>query len=382
MPLYVTVFLCGASLMGLELAGARILAPAMGNSIFVWGSVISSFMLALSIGYFLGGIIADRFGTRRTLGVVVASAGVLTVISPLIAAAVLPATAELGPRLGPLTATTIAFFGPALLLAMVSPIGVRAASASGLGHIGRSAGSLYAVSTGGSIIGTLATSFWLIPALQTGPLIVGIGIAAGVHGAGHAGAPGRTEAGSARTCGPAWTTAVAGIVAVGLVLGSGVMMSIREPADVAEDGSAVLFRRDTQYHRILVTEANGERTLRFDRSRQTSVDVNDPVISRIRYPDYLHLAFAVNPDAERVLVLGLGGGALPARMLRDYPEVRSMRSRSTPWSSTSRSASSRCRRTSGCGCIPRTHGATCSEPASATTSSSWTATTPTHSPST
>ncbi|MBW6468744.1 MAG: fused MFS/spermidine synthase [Coriobacteriia bacterium] len=322
MPLYVTVFLCGASLMGLELAGARILAPAMGNSIFVWGSVISSFMLALSVGYFLGGIVADRFGTRRTLGVVVASAGVLTVVSPLVVAAVLPATAELGPRLGPLTATTIAFFGPALLLAMVSPIGVRAASASGLGHIGRSAGSLYAVSTGGSIVGTLATSFWLIPALQTGPLIVGIGILLACTAVVTLALPVAPRPAPLELAGRTWTTAVAGIVVLGLLLGSGVMMSIAEPGDVAEDGSAVLFRRDTQYHRILVTEAGGERTLRFDRSRQTSVDVNDPVISKIRYPDYLHLAFAANPGAERVLVLGLGGGALPARMLRDYPQVR------------------------------------------------------------
>jgi spermidine synthase len=321
MALYVTVFLCGAALMGLELAGARILAPAMGNSIFVWGSVISSFMLALSIGYWLGGIVADRFGTRRTLGVVVASAGILTVISPLIAAAVLPWTAELGPRLGPLAATTIAFFGPALLLAMVSPIGVRAASASGLGHIGRSAGSLYAVSTGGSIVGTLATSFWLIPALQTGPLIVGIGLILACTALVTLALPAAPRPAPLELAGQRWTAGVVGIVVAGLLLGSSVMAGIADPGDVAEDGSAVLFRRDTQYHRILVTEANGERTLRFDRSRQTSVDVNDPVVSRIRYPDYLHLALAVKPDAERVLVLGLGGGALPARMLRDYPEM-------------------------------------------------------------
>ncbi|MBE0417233.1 MAG: fused MFS/spermidine synthase [Coriobacteriia bacterium] len=321
MALYVTVFLCGAALMGLELAGARILAPAMGNSIFVWGSVISSFMLALSVGYWLGGIIADRFGTRRTLGVVVGSAGILTVISPLIAAAILPATAEFGPRLGPLTATTIAFFGPALLLAMVSPIGVRTASASGLGHIGRSAGSLYAISTSGSIIGTLATSFWLIPALQTDPLIVGIGLVLACTALVTLALPVAPRPAPLELVGRTWTMAVVGIVAAGLVLGSGIMMSVADPGDVAEDGSAVLFRRDTQYHRILVTEANGERTLRFDRSRQTSVDISDPAVSRIRYPDYLHLAFAVKPDAGRVLVLGLGGGALPARILRDYPEV-------------------------------------------------------------
>jgi len=321
LPLYATVFLCGGALMGLELAGARILAPVMGNSVFVWGSVISSFMLALSIGYWLGGIIADRYGSRRSLGVVVACAGLLTVVSPLVAEAVLPATAELGPRLGPLVATTIAFFGPALLLATVSPIGVRAASASGLGHIGRSAGSLYAISTAGSIIGTLATSFWLIPALQTGPLIVGIGLLLAATALVTLALPASPAPAPFELRGRRWSTGTAGLVAAGIILGAFVMTSIAAPGDVADDGSTVLFRRDTQYHRILVTEAKGERTLRFDRSRQTSVDVGDPTVSLIRYPDYLHLALAVNPDAERILVLGLGGGALPARMLRDYPEV-------------------------------------------------------------
>ena len=320
-PLYLTAFLCGAALMGLELAGARVLAPAMGNSIFVWGSVISSFMIALSAGYFLGGFVADRFGTRRTLGVVVGLAGIMTVLSPLVAEAVLPATAELGPRLGPLTATTIAFFGPAVLIAMVSPIGVRAASASGLGHIGRSAGSLYAVSTAGSIVGTLTTSFWLIPTLQTGPLIVGIGIALALTALVTLALPAAPRPAPAELAGPRWTGAVVGMVALGIALGSGVMTGIAEPEQIADDGSAVLFRADTQYHRVLVTEGNGERTLRFDRSRQTSIDIADPLVSRIRYPDYLHLAFALRPDARRVLVLGLGGGALPARMLHDYPGV-------------------------------------------------------------
>ncbi len=319
LPLYATVFLCGGALMGLELAGARILAPVMGNSIFVWGSVISSFMLALSIGYWLGGIVADRFGSRRSLGVVVACAGLLTTVSPLIAEAVLPATAELGPRLGPLAATTIAFFGPALLLAMVSPIGVRAAAAGGVGHIGRSAGSLYAVSTAGSILGTLATSFWLVPALQTGPLIVGIGLLLATTALVTLALPASPAPAPFELEGRRWLTGIASLVGAGLLVGAVVMTSVATPEDVADDGSTVLFRRDTQYHRILVTEADGERTLRFDRSRQTSVDVDDPTVSRIRYPDYLHLALAARPDAERVLVLGLGGGALPARMLRDYP---------------------------------------------------------------
>src|SRR5512133_277319 len=61
------VFACGAALMGLELVAARVLAPYLGNSIYVWGAVISVVMIALSLGYWFGGQIADRFGAARSL---------------------------------------------------------------------------------------------------------------------------------------------------------------------------------------------------------------------------------------------------------------------------------------------------------------------------
>jgi predicted membrane-bound spermidine synthase len=169
------VFICGAALMALELVAARVLAPALGNSIFVWGSVISVVMLALSLGYWVGGQLADRVSAARALSPLIAGAGLLTVLAPLIAAATLPWAADLGPRLGSLAASTAIFFLPALLLATVSPLAVRLVASDGLERIGRSAGSLYAISTAGSIAGTLATAFWLIPALSLSPLIVAIG---------------------------------------------------------------------------------------------------------------------------------------------------------------------------------------------------------------
>ncbi len=169
------VFVCGAALMALELVAARVLAPALGNSIFVWGSVISTVMLALSLGYWVGGQLADRVSAARALSPLIAGAGLLTVLAPLIAVATLPWAGELGPRLGSLAASAAIFFLPALLLATVSPLAVRLVASDGLDRIGRSAGSLYAISTAGSIAGTLATAFWLIPALSLTPLIVAIG---------------------------------------------------------------------------------------------------------------------------------------------------------------------------------------------------------------
>ncbi|MHB8051559.1 MAG: fused MFS/spermidine synthase, partial [Coriobacteriia bacterium] len=78
------VFGCGAALMGLEMVAARVLAPYLGNSIYVWGSVISVVMIALSLGYALGGQLADRFGAARSLPPVIAAAGLVTAAGPLI----------------------------------------------------------------------------------------------------------------------------------------------------------------------------------------------------------------------------------------------------------------------------------------------------------
>jgi len=354
--LNVIVFACGAALMALEIVAARVLAPALGNSIFVWGSVISIVMIALSLGYWLGGQLADKRHASRALAPLIAGAGVLTVIVPVIAAAVLPMAADMGPRIGSLVASALIFFLPALLIATVSPLGVRLAASRGLTHIGRSAGGLYAISTGGSIVGTLATSFWLIPLLSLEPLIVGIGFVLFASAllalmlprlypeeplpettdstvAAPSDADVDVEAVAADVATPAPRRPLAhpalrpaslalALVVLGGVLGGAVLADVASaPAsDVA--GERVLHREDSQYHRITVTQADNIRHLRFDASNQTAIDMADGYRSEISYPNYADLALAVNPDAKRVLILGLGGGAIPKRWWRDYPDMQ------------------------------------------------------------
>lgn len=319
------VFTCGAALMGLELVAARVLAPALGNSIYVWGSVISMVMLALSMGYWLGGQIADRWGPVRTLPAVIGGAALATVLAPLIAAPVLPWAGDLGPRLGSLGASALIFFVPALLIAMVSPLGVRLAAERGMAHIGRSAGGLYSISTAGSIVGTLLTAFWLIPLLSLEPLIVWIGVLLAVVSIAALALPGIASPNDS-TSGPGLLrhfrlvtfTLVGATVAVGV----SVLVGVASGPGVNEFGETVLFSQDTQYHRITVTEDELARHLRFDRGHQSAIDLADEYTSHIRYPDYLHLALAAKPDAQSVLVLGLGGGALSKRMWRDYPDMQ------------------------------------------------------------
>jgi spermidine synthase len=91
------------------------------------------------------------------------------------------------------------------------------------------------------------------------------------------------------------------------------------PADAT--GERVLFKKDTQYHRLLVTEDRQERHLRFDRSHQSAMYLADPFETSFEYPQYLHLVLAAKPDAKKVLIVGLGGGSLVKRMWRDYPEM-------------------------------------------------------------
>lgn len=319
------VFGCGAALMGLEMVAARVLAPYLGNSIYVWGAVISVVMIALSIGYALGGQLADHFGAARSLPPVIAAAGLVTAAGPLLSQWVLPSAADLGPRLGSLAAATAIYFVPALLLAMVSPLGVRLAASGGMARLGRSTGNLYAVSTAGSIVGTLATSFWLIPMLSLEPLVVWTGLVLiGIALLALTLRPEQPAEGTAEhhaRLARAVAPATIALCVAATALGGFVLWRVAPAPAVNEQGETVLFRQDTQYHRITVTEGDSARHLRFDRSHQSAISLDDPYESRIRYPDYMHLALTLKPDAERVLVLGLGGGAITKRFWRDYPGV-------------------------------------------------------------
>lgn len=175
---YVLAFVGGFVIMSLELLGGRALAPWFGASAHVWGSVIAVFMLALSAGYLLGGRLSLRRPTLGKLGIAFLAGAVL--IHPLTYAAE-PAMAWVfdsieDPRYGSLV-TALALFGaPTVALGVISPYAVRllvqAVEASG-----QVAGALYFVSTLGSALGTLATSFYLVLWFETNAILTGLALA-------------------------------------------------------------------------------------------------------------------------------------------------------------------------------------------------------------
>jgi len=169
--LMMVVFGCGFALMALEMLGARLLNPYFGSSIYVWGSVISIFLLALSVGYLVGGWLSAWRPDARVLAVVILLAAAGFAFVPVIAQRVNNCVfnLDLDDRWGALLAAILLFLVPSLLLGMVSPFSVRLA-ARDIARVGASAGALYAVSTLGSFLGCILTSFyfvlwWTVPSI-------------------------------------------------------------------------------------------------------------------------------------------------------------------------------------------------------------------------
>lgn len=171
------VFICGAVVMSFEILGSRVLAPNFGSSVFVWGSLISVFLAGLSAGYYLGGRISDISPSSRKLSIMVIVPGILFLTFPLYSTPISDwiFMKDLGVRISPLIASTVLFMIPSVFLGIVSPYTAKLMICS-LHTSGKTIGTLYALSTFGSIIGTLATSFYLITVAGVNTLIMGQGV--------------------------------------------------------------------------------------------------------------------------------------------------------------------------------------------------------------
>jgi spermidine synthase len=305
--LRLVVFGSGAILMGLEIIGSRLIAPFFGSSVFVWGALISIFLGALSLGYYLGGTMADRWPRASVLATLLALAGLAVLGLNVVARPVLIAfdAWDLGPRLNPMLASVVLFALPSVLMGTTSPFAIKLV-ARDLATVGTSAGVLYALSTAGSIFGTIATAFFLIPSLGVRAILY-------LLGGGLLLLAGLLMLSLGRAIRP--VLAAAGIVALALVAAPAQSGPIRMPEQ------RVIYERDSAYHQISILEDGLNRYLRFNRSFQGGMVLKHPFESPFLYTSYAHLAFAFNPGIRKVLLIGLGSGTIPKRFTRDYPDV-------------------------------------------------------------
>ena len=304
---YSIVTTTGAVIMALEILSSRVLAPFFGNSVYVWGSIISVFLAALSVGYFWGGRLADREPRLALLGRLLAITAaflvLLLVFGTRLAGVVAEATGY-SPA-GTLVATALLFGPPSVLLATVSPFAIRLATRD-LAYLGDTAGKLFAVSTAGSLFGTLACTFLLIPYLELrqifGLLLVATAIAAIVALYGEL----RREKLAAIAATLAALAALTGFL--GVARGSG-------------SDSGTLYTRLTAYQSWEVFEKDGIRFLRGDRALQSSLRLED-MQPALNYQRWQPAALLLNPEIDSLLVLGMGAGTTDRYLRQARPDLR------------------------------------------------------------
>ncbi|MGB9739695.1 spermidine synthase [Chloroflexus sp.] len=171
--LLAVVFLAGIGTLGIEMVMPRMLAPFFGTSQPIWAVVIGMTLVYLAIGYRLGGLVADRRPDWRLLFQLIGWAGLSCAVIPFIARPIL-STAQgalrnvaAGGFLAALIGVILLFAIPVTLMAMVSPFAIRLQLryAEDIERAGRTAGTISALSTIGSIVGTFLTVLVLIPTI-------------------------------------------------------------------------------------------------------------------------------------------------------------------------------------------------------------------------
>jgi len=167
-------FISGFAIMSIELLGGRLLSPYFGSSVYVWGSIITIFMLSLSIGYLSGGKLSTRNPNPVTYSMFFMVAALFVIPIILFADVIMEQVflVIIDPRYGSLVASVALFFLPTTILGMISPYSIRLL-VQNQEHSGHVAGQLYFVSTLGSAIGTLATSFYFVLWFEVNQILIG-----------------------------------------------------------------------------------------------------------------------------------------------------------------------------------------------------------------
>ncbi|MBI5578371.1 MAG: fused MFS/spermidine synthase [Deltaproteobacteria bacterium] len=307
--LKISVFLCGAVVMVIELTGSRVLAPYLGTSLVVWTSLIGIILASLSLGYWWGGRVADRRPDARLLGWIILLAALATAAIALTKSFVLGFLQSQGAGLhtAAVWSTLLLFAPPSVLLGMVAPFAVRLTLADTQSS-GRTAGNLYAISTIGSIVGTFLAGFVLIAWLGSTNILL---LMAAVLALASLLAARRDVSLKTAAC----------------VLFPALLLVMADyDTQLAAEG---FVDRDTTYNRVIVFKGAGDYTGRLMRvmitgpqAKQSAMYLDDPSALALPYTRYFRLVEHFVPEMKRMLVLGGGGFSFPKYALAHYPEVR------------------------------------------------------------
>jgi len=296
-----TPFVTGAIIMILEVMGFRLFAPYFGYSVYVWGSLLGIIMVALAFGYYVGGMVADKYGKSQILymGILISALYVLVIYF------LFPSVAKNLVRLDIIQATLLAsvfVFGvPMFILSMVSPfvIGVQAK----MGHVGQMAGSIYGLSTAGSILGTFLASFYLVPEYGTKTTLIISFISLLVLSVGG-------------LC--FWKKQTAALLVlvfiINFVPSDGKVLYLSEGSKLLED-------IESRYTRIIVYENKNNNITLLSEFLTTQAQKKKGSLVTGRIWDYFNLSPMINPSIKDYLMLGDSVGIGTTQINHFFPDI-------------------------------------------------------------
>jgi len=303
--IYALAFFSGMSIMAVELCASRLMAPFFGTSTFVWTNIIGIIMIALSIGYLIGGRLADRKPHLHILLRLLMAASAFLLVLPFVAPPLVRWLASLIGNFnssfsfiffGSLCAIIFLFSPPILVMGMTSPFLIRIIARSG--HVGDSAGHIFGISTIGSVLGTFLPILVFIPTLGTATTILFFAAVLFVVAAlGFA---------SRRTA----------------LLCIAVAIPFLFPMPPIREIPGKVYSTESAYQFIEVFDRGPYRYLVYNDAVGFQTAASKISIFTGLYYDYyslLPLLFESRPRSA--LIIGLGGGIIANQMRQFYPEM-------------------------------------------------------------
>ncbi len=326
--LLASVFVTGAAVLIIEIIAIRILSPYFGNTIYTTSSVIGTILAALSLGYYLGGMLSDKYPYHRFFYGIILISGFLIIFMGTLDNAVLSLFELLFPiTIGPLISSIVIFFIPAFLLGMLSPFAIKLHKKDQFKQldqdkIGSQSGEVFFWSTIGSIAGSLLAGFVFIPYFGINSIIIGTGIILSLWGIFGFLFLGPIDSDLKSTESFKWNQDKKTLALMILLFLSELLLLFfyfprKQPN--------IVYEKDGVYEKIKIFDDQWNnqpaRFLLLDKSWSSATYLNSDELA-FEYSKYYRLYKLFNSKAKNAFFIGGGAYSIPKAFLADSPEMQ------------------------------------------------------------
>ena len=300
--LYALVFCAGIGAMATEICASRLLGPYYGSSTAVWANIIGLVLASLALGYWLGGMLADRHPSTRLLGYLVLAAAAGIAATPFLARPILDVvvagvdTASAGAVIGSFFGALLLFAPTVVVLGMVAPFAIRV-GIDDVRSAGSTAGRIFALSTAGSLLGTFLPALVAIPLIGTQRTLIAAAVL--------------VAAGGSFVLGPRWLVAVCALVAL-----------LAVPPGAVKGAPGLLYEEESPYQYIQVVQEGRDRLLYLNEGiAKHSIWRRDSVLTGGEWDMFLVVPPLVGHPVTRIAILGNAGGTTARACGVFYPHA-------------------------------------------------------------